>query len=231
MSGKTDDAPETLLGWLVNEIEEITIAAILGIMTVLTFVNVVLRYGFNSSIIWGLEVVLMLFAWMVLLGISYGIKVTAHLGVDAVTNLLPDRGKRIAALIAAGFCVLYAVLLMKGAWDYWAPFAALQPTSGRWLPTGFETGVRDRAFMITDQIPMPGFLRFLEDLINYGDRYDKLPRAVAYVMLPFGCALILLRTIQATIGIVNGSRSSLIVSHEAEDAVAEAAATNAKGAN
>ncbi|MDF1727623.1 MAG: TRAP transporter small permease, partial [Sulfitobacter sp.] len=39
---------------IVSEIEETAIAILLGLMTIVTFVNVVLRYGFNTGLIWGL---------------------------------------------------------------------------------------------------------------------------------------------------------------------------------
>ncbi|HHL20319.1 MAG TPA: TRAP transporter small permease [Aliiroseovarius sp.] len=200
--------------------EETVIALILGLMTLITFVNVVLRYLFNASLIWGLEVVLILFAWLVLFGVSYGVKVTAHLGVDALTNVLSPGLRRTVALIAGLLCIIYAALLVKGAWDYWAPFAELPPTTGRWFPTGIDWGARGRSFYITDQVPMPGFLRFLEDLINYGETYDKLPRVVPYAILPLGMALLLFRFVQATWLIWTGKRDSLIVSHEVEDEIA-----------
>lgn len=212
--------PTTTLGRIVNELEETFIALILGAMTVITFVNVVLRYLFNSSLIWGLEVTLALFAWLVLFGMSYAVKVTAHLGVDAVINVLPSRGRRILALIAALCCLAYAFLLMKGAWDYWAPFAGFQQTGGRWFPDGFIP-TRDRAWYETDQIPMPEWLRFIEPIFNQGEHYEKLPRFIPYAMLPIGAALLLFRVAQATWQIITGRRDSLIVSHEAEDAVAD----------
>ena len=62
--------PSSRLGHIVNEIEETLIALILGAMTIITFVNVVLRYGFGSGLSWGLEVTVFLFAWLVLLGAS-----------------------------------------------------------------------------------------------------------------------------------------------------------------
>ncbi|ALI54670.1 TRAP transporter small permease [Celeribacter marinus] len=219
MTHHQDNLPKTPLARFFDGLEENVISLILGAMTLITFVNVVMRYVYNTSLIWGLEVVLILFAWLVLLGISYGFKKTSHLGVDAVTNMLPTRGKRIAALLSAAACIIYASLLLKGAWDYWAPFAALQPTDGRWFPMGFTEGVRDRAFYTTDQVPMLGIFRWLEDAINYGEAYDKLPRVIPYFILPFGCALILLRVVQATLRIIAGTQDSLIVSHEAEEEV------------
>ena len=58
------------LSRIIDEIEETIIAIILAMMVIITFINVVLRYGFNSGLIWGLEMVTFLFAWLVLLGIS-----------------------------------------------------------------------------------------------------------------------------------------------------------------
>ncbi len=215
--------PQSNFARHVDAIEMNAIALLLGLMTMVTFANVILRKIFNSSLIWGLEVTLILFAWLVLFGIAYGFKITAHLGVDGLTNALPKRGQRITALISAIACIVYALLLFKGSWDYWAPFAALQPTEGRWFPTGFTEGVRDRAFYVTDQVPMLGIFRWLEDAINYGDSYDKLPRVVPYAALPLFTALLVFRVVQATLRVIKGKQSSLIVSHEAEDDVERAA--------
>jgi len=215
------------LGRIVNEIEETAIALILGLMTIITFINVVLRYGFNTGIIWGLEAVTFLFAWLVLFGVSYAVKVTAHLGVDAVINLFQRPTRRVLAVIAGVICIVYAVLLMKGAWDYWAPFAGLDATSGRWFPTGIEDS-RDQAWYEVVDIPMPDWLRFLEPLVNQGEVYEKLPRFIPYAMLPFGMALLLFRFIQAFLRVLRGEQDSLIVSHEAEDAVDDVKHMNAE---
>ncbi len=209
---------QTGLGRIVNEIEETAIALILGLMTILTFINVVLRYGFNTGIIWGLEAVTFLFAWLVLFGVSYAVKVTAHLGVDAVINLFSPGPRRILAIIAAFICIAYGILLFKGAWDYWAPFAGLDATSGRWFPTGFENS-RDQAWYEVIDIPLPEWLRFIEPIMNEGEAYEKLPRFIPYAMLPFGMALMLFRFVQATLRVIAGRQDTLIVSHEAEDEV------------
>ena len=216
MSGPSKHQPQTLMGQLVARAEEVIIAFLLGSMVLLTFINVVLRYVFNTSLIWGLEVVLVLFAWMVLFGLSHAFRINAHLGVDAVTNLVGAKPKRVMGLISGAVCIIYAILLMKGAYDYWAPFAGLDATSGRWFPTGFES-TRDRAWYETDQIPMVDWLRFLEGWLNFGEEYEKLPRVVPYTILPVACLLLLVRVIEAALGVLAGKRDSLIVSHEAED--------------
>ncbi|CUH80409.1 TRAP transporter small permease [Tropicibacter naphthalenivorans] len=225
MSSKPSDS---LLGTFVNELEETFIALILGAMTIITFANVVLRYVFNTGLIWGLEATLFLFAWLVLFGVSYAVKQTANLGVDAVLNIVPPTARRVMSLIAAAVCVAYAFLLLKGAWDYWANFANLPQTTGRWFPTGFEEMKRTsyRSWYEVNDIHMPDILRFIEPWINYGDAYEKMPRFIPYAMLPFGAALLFFRTVQAAIRIWTGQAESLIVSHEAEDDVADVAHLN-----
>jgi C4-dicarboxylate transporter DctQ subunit len=59
-----------------------------------------------------------------------------------------------------------------------------------------------------------------------GEEYENLPRFIPYFMLPFGMALMLLRIVQATVAVARGQRSSMIVSHEAEEAVQEVAHMN-----
>ncbi len=218
---------KTGLGRIVNEFEETAIALILGLMTIITFINVVLRYGFNTGLIWGLEAVTFLFAWLVLFGVSYAVKVTAHLGVDAVINLFSPSSRRVIALVAATICIIYAALVFKGAWDYWAPFAGLDATTGRWFPTGFADS-RDQAWYEVVDIPMPDWLRFIEPVMNQGEAYEKLPRFIPYAILPIGMALLLFRFIQAALRLIRGEATSLIVSHEAEDDVRDVQHLNAE---
>ena len=72
----------------VDQIEESSIALCLGMMTLITFANVIARYVFNSNILWGLELTVFLFAWLILMGASYAVKKHVHIGVDVVINLL-----------------------------------------------------------------------------------------------------------------------------------------------
>lgn len=183
----------------VDTIEESFIAITLGLMTLITFANVVARYLFNSNILWGLEVTVFLFAWLVLIGASYGVKQTFHIGVDVVVSMLPSRARKIVTLVSCAACILFAALLLKGAWDYWSPFAG------------------KRSFYETDDIPVPFFLVWLKDVFNDGEAYEKLPRFIPYFALPLGMALLLLRFLQATWRILKDEQGLLIAGHEAEE--------------
>lgn len=87
----------------------------LACMTVLTFVQVVLRYVFGTGLVWSLEVVSYLFAWLVLLGMSYGARTQAHIAVDLVTSRLPRRTARGVALVALVLSLAYCTLMAYGS--------------------------------------------------------------------------------------------------------------------
>jgi C4-dicarboxylate transporter DctQ subunit len=206
---------KTKLGRAVNAIEETLIAVILGLMTLVTFANVIARYVFNANILWALETTVFLFAWLVLLGASYCVKVRAHLGVDVVLNMVSPGMRKVLALISVAACLVFSILLLIGAWNYWAPFAAMPMLDGT---------LKDQAWYEVNDIPMLGFLRFMEASMNQGEAYEKLPRFIPYAALPLGLFLLTFRFIQAAWKVMTGEADSVIASHEAEDLVEEAAA-------
>ncbi|MFB9149479.1 TRAP transporter small permease [Roseovarius ramblicola] len=202
---------------MMDRLEETLIAALLGLMTMVTFANVVARYLFNSNILWALELTVFMFGWLVLLGASYAVKKNAHLGVDVVINLVSAPVRRMLALVSVSLCLIFSLLLLKGAWDYWSVFAELPPTTGRVFPTGLDWGARGQGWYEVQDIPMIAPLRFLEDMLNYGESYEKIPRAVPYVVLPLSMLLLTLRFAQAAVAIWQGHSDRLVASHEVED--------------
>lgn len=207
--------PKTKLGRVVNNIEETLIALILGLMTVITFANVIARYVFNANILWALETTVFLFAWLVLLGASYCVKTHAHLGVDVLLNAVSPPVRRMLAIFSVGACLAFCLLLLIGSWNYWAPFAALPRLDG-----SFD----DQAWYEVNDIPMLDFLRFIEASMNEGEAYEKLPRFIPYAALPIGLALMTFRFLQLAWQVLAGETDRLIASHEAEELVEEAAA-------
>jgi len=211
-----------------DKIEETIIAALLGLMTVVTFANVVARYLFNSNILWALELTVFMFGWLVLLGASYAVKKHAHLGVDAIVNMVSPPVRRVMGLFSVLCCLVFSLLLLKGAYDYWSVFAELPPTTGRWFPTGFDWDARGQGWYEVQDIPMVAPLRFLEDLLNYGESYEKIPKAIPYLVLPVSMALLIFRFTQAALRILAGDADRLVASHEVEDELEEARASHAQ---
>lgn len=190
-----------------DKIEENLIALFLGLMTVITFANVIARYVFNENILWALEATVFLFAWMVLLGASYCVKITAHLGVDALVVRFSPSLRRTLTLLAVIACLAFSILLLVGGWNYWWKFAGTA------------------SFMEVNDIPMPDFLQFLADWRNEGEAYEKIPRFIPYFILPLSMALLTGRFLQAGWRVFSNQQDLIIVSHEAEDEVKAAAKT------
>lgn len=191
------------IGKITDYAEETLIAAFLGLMTLLTFANVVVRYVFNDNILWALELTVFMFAWMVLVGASYGVKKHFHIGVDVVINIAPKGLRKTFALIAVFFCLFFSVSLLIGSWNYWVPF------------------ITDRAWYETEDIPMPDILQFLSGWFNEGERYERLPRFIPYFALPLGMALMTFRFLQITWLIMTNKLDRMIASHEAEEQLDE----------
>ena len=106
------------IGRAVNALEEGVIALLFAAMTVVTFSQVVARYVFNTGAVWALELTVYLFAWLVLFGMSYGVKVHGHLGIDAIAKAFPSRVQRILGLLAVAAGLVYGAILLIGSWEY-----------------------------------------------------------------------------------------------------------------
>lgn len=195
--------PTSKIGQIVDNIEETSIALCLGLMTLITFANVIARYVFNGNILWALEITVFLFAWLVLMGASYAVKKHIHIGVDVVINMLSPGARKNLALLAWASCMAFSILLLIGSWDYWYPFAT------------------ERAWLETEDIPMPAMFSFLADWFNEGEAYQNIPRFIPYLALPLGLALITFRYLQVGWKIFKGDVDKLIAAHEVEDELQE----------
>jgi C4-dicarboxylate transporter DctQ subunit len=233
-------SPPILTAPLGDRIERNFIALMLGLMTMITFVNVVIRklqekdfwrsdwfepwaeplstFGLQS-----LETTVFLFAWMGIVGTAYMIRINSQLGVDVVLNYLSPSWRKVAALVAVGACLLYTLLLLKGSWDYWAPFVNLPPTEGRIIPEGFRARYLSQGYYEVNDIVMPEWAQFLSDWFNDGEPYEKIPRFIPYLALPLGMAMFLWRYLRLATNIVQNKANMIIASHEAEDLVDRAA--------
>jgi C4-dicarboxylate transporter DctQ subunit len=103
--------------WL-GYLEEVLVIVLMAAMTLVTFMQVVARYVFNYSFVWALELTGVLFAWLIFIGMSYGVRVGAHIGVDLAVRSLGPRAARIVASVAAVLCIIYALIVTWGGYQY-----------------------------------------------------------------------------------------------------------------
>ena len=106
-----------MLRWY-DRVEEGAIAFLLALMTLIAFGQVIARYVFDYSFVWALELVTFLFAWLIFLGMSYGVRVGSHIGVDALVKALGPRASRIVGAVAALCCIGYALIGLVGSLRY-----------------------------------------------------------------------------------------------------------------
>jgi TRAP-type C4-dicarboxylate transport system permease small subunit len=90
--------------------------ALLAVMVVLVFGNVVLRYVFNSGIVFSEEVSRFVFMWLTLIGALVVMKDNAHLGMSSVVDRLGETGQRICRFASDALTLACCVLLAHGTW-------------------------------------------------------------------------------------------------------------------
>ena len=93
-------------------------ALLLAIMTLLTALQVILRYLFSTGLLWSLEATTYCFAWLVLLGMSYGVRTRSHIAIDLLVNRFKPGTRRAISLIAILICLIYSSLMLFGASEY-----------------------------------------------------------------------------------------------------------------
>lgn len=103
--------------WL-EHLEEGLITFLMAAMTLITFVQVIARYGFNYNFVWALELTGVMFAWLIFIGMSYGVRIGAHIGVDAAVKLLGSGAARVVSSIATVLCIVYALIVTFGGYQY-----------------------------------------------------------------------------------------------------------------
>lgn len=192
------------LSRIVDRLEEDFIAILLGLMVLITFSQVIARYIFNSG--WGsaLELTQVLFAWLILFGMSYGVKRGIHLGVDILIRKFSKPVFKACTLFGALACIVYGITFISAEWISLFGFESGKGGAWKYWKLFYDTGFGMEA------IALPEFI--------YGPD-ERLPRWVAYLMLPVGLALFVFRCVQALYAIVTGKREMIIASHEAEELV------------
>ena len=93
---------------ILDRLEEIIIASLMGAATILTFITVVHRflvdvpvlypYLFGINLAWSQELCIYMFIWMAKFGAAYGVRTGIHVGVDVVVNMLQPKWRKKVVL-------------------------------------------------------------------------------------------------------------------------------------
>ncbi|QYJ84960.1 TRAP transporter small permease [Shewanella mesophila] len=194
-----------MISRLFSYFEEGILNALITMMTVLVFAEVIARFFFNTGFLWIQELTLTLCGWFVLFGMSYGVKVGAHIGVDAFVTKLNKKNRKITALIAVIVCLIYCAMFLIGSWDY--------------LVKMYQVGVP------MEDIDLPHFLISQLDPDNAWEylRIDveepAVPLWISQSILLIGFSLLTWRFIELAIAIIRNQTDGFKFADEAKESM------------
>lgn len=207
-----------MLSTLWNRFEEGFIVLLLTIMTLVTFIYVLLNnfyavfyyfggifessasvsdffYGTGDLILdmaqamtWSNALTKALFAWLIFFGISYGVRIGGHIGVDALVKLTRAPIQRLLGLIACLACLGYAALITYGSFE--------------WISTLLQAQIG------------------ADDLGQYGIKQWHIG-----MIVPFGFAMVFIRYLEILYRILRHGQIGLGLADEAADAAKLSATT------
>ena len=118
---------------ILDRLEEVLIAVLMGAATLLVFVAVLHRYAagwpipvvqdwlLSLNLSWAQELCIYMFIWMAKFGAAYGVRTGIHVGVDVLINSLPDRIRRTYVLFGLLSGALFTIVVgTLGAHYVWA---------------------------------------------------------------------------------------------------------------
>lgn len=118
----------------------------LAAMAIMVFLNVVLRYGFNSGLNVSDELSRYFFVWLTFIGAVVAFREHGHLGVETLVMLFGRKGRIICMILSNIIIIGVSAIFFWGTWKQ-APINASMMSPVTKLPMiwiygiGFFTGV------------------------------------------------------------------------------------------
>lgn len=120
----------------VNLGVEFLLALMVATTVGVTFVQVVCRYGFDSSLSWSEEAARYLFVWIIFLGSSSAARRGQHMAVDVISGMLPPAFRKwpatLVLLVGFVFFLTFGLLALRLAEN-----AATQLSAGLQIPVSW----------------------------------------------------------------------------------------------
>ncbi|WP_417269946.1 TRAP transporter small permease [Celeribacter sp.] len=97
-----------VLKWLNANFEQVILASFMALMAVLIFVQVIMRYVFESSLVWSEELARWLFIWTIWTGIAYAFRTGDHIRITMLSDSLsPLNRKRLENVVCVALIVFF----------------------------------------------------------------------------------------------------------------------------
>jgi TRAP-type C4-dicarboxylate transport system permease small subunit len=99
----------------LNRATELVIAVLLALTVMVALLQVVFRYGLDSSLSWSEELARYLFIWVIFIGMASAARRGQHMAVEALAGVLPGPALRpLAVLVAIISIVFFGVVFYTG---------------------------------------------------------------------------------------------------------------------
>ena len=84
-----------------SRIEDLCLVVLHGLIAALVCAAVVFRYVLDDPLTWSEEMIVLLFGWMIFLGIANAFRARSHIIIDVVVLFTPPWVRRVLGVIAA----------------------------------------------------------------------------------------------------------------------------------
>lgn len=78
----------------------------------LIFLQVILRFLFNSGFSWGEEIARFIFVWSVFLSVPYITRNSKHVAIAVLRDIMPDKVKKITAILVDITVIFFAAVML-----------------------------------------------------------------------------------------------------------------------
>lgn len=102
-----------ILHFLDNHLEQCILVFLLSAMSLIIGVQIFMRYVVQESLTWSEEIARYLFIWVSYIGVSYAVKMNAHIRVEAAIMFMPDKVKKYVQLLSNIVFLIFAIFVVK----------------------------------------------------------------------------------------------------------------------
>lgn len=148
-----------ILKFLNDYLEETICIILMSVMTIIIFIQVIMRYVMHNSLSWSEELARYCFVWLIYIGVAYGCKLMKHIKIDAALKLFPEKVRPyitiVGELLVLAFAAYIVVTGVELTYKQWL-FGKVSPALGVPLqyinaaPVGIAIGVSSLCAILAD---------------------------------------------------------------------------------
>lgn len=100
----------------MNAGAELVLWILVALTIIVTFIQVIFRYGLDSSLSWSEELARYLFVWVIFLGTSVATRRRQHIFVEILVALLPDARRVWIDSLGTIVCIIFFAIFAYVGW-------------------------------------------------------------------------------------------------------------------